>query len=73
MAIIVSRNAYVLVGAVDLSDHCTRAAVNDGQETRDATAHGDTARKFRPGLGTPSADLAFLNDATSGSVEANAT
>lgn len=70
MAIVTSYNAEVEVAGVDLSDHCIRATVNDGQETRDATAHGDTIRKFRPGLGTPSIELQLHNDHASGSVEA---
>lgn len=70
MAFFVSYNAFISVGGVDLSDHCTRAAVNFGQETRDATAHGDSQRKFRAGLGTPSAEATFWNDHDSGSVEA---
>lgn len=69
MAVTVRYNAYVEVNAVDLSDHVTRVAINDGQESRDATTHGDSARKFRAGLGTPAFDITFLNDPASGSVE----
>ena len=68
MAIIVSYNARVLVNWVDLSDHCVGVVVNDGQESRDVTAMGDTSRRFRAGLGTSSVEATFYGDTASGSV-----
>lgn len=69
MAITTIYNAKVMVNSVDLSNHCTQAVVHDGQETKDATCMGNTYRVFRAGLGTPSLDLTFKNDASNGSVE----
>lgn len=69
MAFQVAYNAHVTINGVDLSDHCTMARFNTGQETRDATAHGDSQRKFRPGLGTPSFEFTLFNDHASASVE----
>lgn len=67
MAIIVSYNAWVWVNSVDLSDHCVGVIVNDGQESRDVTAMGDTSRRFRAGLGTSSIEATFYGDTASGS------
>jgi hypothetical protein len=69
MAIATRYNAKVLVNSVDLSNHCTQAVVHGGQESKDATAMGNAYRVYRAGLGTPSFDLTFLNDAANGSVE----
>jgi hypothetical protein len=68
MAIVVSYNAYISVNNVDLSDHCVGVVVNDGQESRDVTAMGDTSRRFRAGLGTSSVEATFWGDTASGSV-----
>lgn len=70
MAIIVSTNGRIVVNGVDLSDHAKSIRVNDGQQTRSATAHGNTYEVFRAGLGTPSIEATFHNDHASGSVEA---
>lgn len=40
----------VTVNSVDLSDQCTAATVNRVVEALEATAFGDTARKFTAGL-----------------------
>lgn len=69
MAIIVSSNAAISVNGVDLSDHCTKVTVNDGQESREVSAMGNTIRVFRAGLGTPSITAEFRNDTAASSVE----
>ena len=69
MAIMTTYNGRIIVNAVDLSDHAKVIRVNRGQESRDATAHGNTARNFRAGLGTHSIEATFFNDHASASVE----
>jgi len=68
MAIIVSYNARILINSVDVSNHCVGVTVNDGQESRDVTAMGDTSRRFRAGLGTASVEATFWGDTASGSI-----
>lgn len=70
MAIVVSYNAYVSIAGTDLSNHCVQVTVNDGQESKEVTAFGDTSKRYRAGLGTASIDATFWNDVASGSVEA---
>ena len=69
MAIVVSYNGSILVNGTDLSDHATSIRVNDGQETREATTMGNTARVFRAGIQTPSIEATFRNDHAASSVE----
>lgn len=73
MAVIVSYNAQVFVNGVDLSDHCVGVVVNDGQESRDVTAMGDTSRRFRAGLGTSSIEATFWSDVATSSVNQTLT
>jgi|SoiMethySBSTD1v2_1073268.scaffolds.fasta_scaffold31160_7 hypothetical protein len=73
MAIVVSYNALLFVNGVDLSNHCVGLTVNDGQESRDVTAMGDTSRRFRAGLGTSSIEATFWSDTASGSVNQTLT
>ena len=68
MAIIVSTNAYITVDGVDFSDHCREVRYNDGQETREVTAMGDTSKRFRAGLGTSSVEATFWGDVASSSI-----
>lgn len=68
MAVIVSYNAWIEVNGTDLSDHCVGLVVNDGQESRDVTAMGDTSRRFRAGLGTSSVEATFWSDVATSSV-----
>lgn len=65
MAIIVSTNALVKVNGTDFSDHCLEVRVNDGQETREVTAMGDTSKRFRAGVGTASIEATFWGDIAS--------
>lgn len=60
---------FISVNGTDLSSRARRITLNNGGETQDATAHGDSNRKFRPGLGTISVEAEFYNDNASGSVE----
>ena len=47
------------VNAVDLSDQCTGATVNINFDQLEATAFGDTSRKYVSGLGSHSVTLDF--------------
>lgn len=69
MAIETANLGFISVNGVDLSARARRVSLNNGGETLDATAHGDSNRKFRPGLGTISVEAEFFNDNASGSVE----
>jgi hypothetical protein len=48
-----------LVNAVDLSDQCTGATVNINYDQLEATAFGDSSRKYVSGLGSHSIVLDF--------------
>ena len=52
-------NPVVTVNSVDLSDQCTGATVNINVDQLEATAFGDTARKYVAGLGSSSITLDF--------------
>jgi hypothetical protein len=69
VAIQVSWDGFISVSGTDLSDHCVQILLNDGQESRDVTAFGDTSRRFRAGLGLASIEATFLNDLSTGSIE----
>lgn len=69
MSIQVSWDGFITVSGTDLSDHCVQLTLNDGEESRDVTAFGDTSRRFRAGMGTASIEATFLNDHSSGSIE----
>lgn len=69
MSIKVSWDGFISVSSIDLSDHCVQVVLNDGEESRDVTAFGDTSRRFRAGMGTASIEATFLNDLSTGSVE----
>ena len=49
----------VTVNAVDLSDQCTGATVNINFDQLEATAFGDSSRKYVSGLGSHSVTLDF--------------
>lgn len=69
MAIVVSYNGLIKVNGVDLSNHCKMFKFNDGQDTREVTAHGATQHVFRAGLARTSVEAEFYLDHASGSVE----
>lgn len=52
-------NPVVTVNSIDLSDQCTGATVNIAVDQLEATAFGDTARKYVAGLQTNSVTLDF--------------
>jgi len=52
-------NPVVTVNSVDLSDQCTGATVNINYDQLEATAFGDTSRKYVSGLGSHSVQLDF--------------
>lgn len=52
-------NPVVTVNSVDLSDQCTGATININYDQLEATAFGDTSRKFTSGLGNHSVTLDF--------------
>ena len=68
MAVIVSTNAYISINGTDFSDHCRTVTYNDGQESREVTAMGDSTKRFRAGLGTSSVNASFWSDMSSGSI-----
>lgn len=49
----------VTVNGVDMSDNCTGATININYDQLEATAFGDTSRKFTSGLGNHSVTLDF--------------
>lgn len=52
-------NPVVTVNSVDLSDQCTGATVNINYDQLEATAFGDSSRKYTSGLGNHSVTLDF--------------
>jgi hypothetical protein len=52
-------NPVVTVNNVDLSDQCTAATFTQRYDALEATAFGDTARKFVNGLGNHEVTLSF--------------
>ena len=68
MAVIDLYNAAILVNAVDLSNKCRKVRVQFGQEKKETTAFGNTARTYIYGLATPMCEAEFYLDRASGSV-----
>lgn len=68
MAVEVLYNPLITINGVDLSSRAKRAKVSFGQEAKEVTAFGHTARNYIAGLGTPSAEVEFYLDRASGSV-----
>jgi hypothetical protein len=52
-------NPVVTVNSVDLSDQCTAATFTQRYDQLEATAFGDTARKYVAGLGNHEITLSF--------------
>jgi hypothetical protein len=52
-------NPFVTVNSVDLSDQCTAATFTQRYDALEATAFGDTSRKFVNGLGNHEVTLTF--------------
>jgi hypothetical protein len=68
MALQILYNANILVNSVDLSSKCRKLKVNFGQEKKETSAFGNTARTFMAGVLTPSAEAEFYIDRSTGSV-----
>jgi hypothetical protein len=63
-------NAFVLVNAVNLSDHCTAVAIEITRDEVDVTAMGASQKVMTPGLGDGTITATFLQDYAAGSVDA---
>ncbi|MDD5034133.1 MAG: hypothetical protein PHE55_05190 [Methylococcaceae bacterium] len=70
MATQVWKNAYFYAGSVDLSAYVKSLTVNEGSETGDDTAMGDSTRSAMAGLLTYSIDVEFHQDFAAGTVDA---
>ncbi len=70
MATKVITNGYLLLNAVDLSDHVQQISVHYEAEQQDDTAMGDTTRSNKPGLKVYGVDVTFFQDYTTGKVDA---
>ena len=70
MAHFVLTNAAVRVNAVDLSDHVTELEVTMNAEDVEATTMGATSRQYLVGLREDSFNMTFLQDFSSGEVDA---
>lgn len=70
MAALVFTNGYVLINAVDLSDHTKQVKLTYKAELQDATAMGNTTRTRLAGLLDWSAVVDFINDYASGKTDA---
>ena len=71
MAILTMENASIVVdiattAAADLTTFNKEVVVNWGQETKDASAHGNTHRVFRAGTGNVRINARFHCDYTTG-------
>lgn len=69
MARLVLNNAYVAIGAIDLSDHITSVSLNTTFELIETTVFGDTSRRRVASLADNSVSFEFHQDFASGSVE----
>ena len=71
MAIYVITNALVLVNAIDLSDHCSKATCEDNRDEVDVTAFSAGGYKMMTkGLGEASITLDFFQDFAASKVHA---
>ncbi len=70
MANIVLKDAYVMINAVDLSDHVKSVTLNYKAELQDDTAMGDDGRSRLGGLLDWDADVEFYQDYAASKVDA---
>lgn len=70
MASFVLKNAYLLLNAVDLSDHVKQITVNYSAELKDKTAMSMAGRAKMGGLKDWSLDIQFLQDFAAAKVDA---
>ena len=64
-------NPTVLINAVDYTDQCTSAVFTTRYESLEATAFGDTARKYTKGLGNHELTVTLMLAYDTSEVEAN--
>ena len=64
-------NPAVLINAVDYTDQCTSAVFTTRYESLEATAFGDTSRKYTKGLGNHELTLTLMLAYDTSEVEAN--
>ena len=57
---VVLNQANLSVDSVDFSDQCSTVTVTESYEALEATAFGDTARKFTSGLGSHEVTATFM-------------
>lgn len=69
MAVLILKDASVVINAVDLSDHVMSVTINYGSEIQDQSSMGDNSRTKIGGLKDWSADINFKQDFDSGSVD----
>ena len=70
MAISVLTDAFVLINAVNLSDHCSKVTLSDSRTSVDITAMGATSIAYTKGLGDAKASFDFFQDFAAGKVHA---
>ncbi len=70
MAAFVFTDAYILINAVELSDHGVQLTVDMNAELLDNTAFGHTARTSGAGLKVGGAQISFLQDYATSNVDA---
>lgn len=70
MASFVLKNAFVLINAVDLSDHVKQVTVNYSAELKDKTAMSMNSRAKIAGLKDWSIDVQFFQDYAAAKVDA---
>ena len=70
MAVLVLKDAYALINAVDLSDHIRSITINYEAEIQDKTVMGATGRGKIAGLTNASIDITFAQDYAAGEVDA---
>lgn len=63
-------NPTVFIGAVDVSDQCSAATITVGYDSLEATAFGDTGRKYVKGLESVEVTLTLFNSYGAAEVEA---
>ena len=69
MATSIWRNAFLSINGVDLSNDVKSLTSNEGAETGDDTAMGDTTRSAMSGLKTFSLEVEFHQDFAAGQVD----
>ena len=70
MAVMVLKNAYVLINSVDLSNHVTSVTINYSAEILEKTAMSANSKQRIAGLKDFSIDLELNQDFAGGSVDA---